>query len=182
MVPPLQLSDAVESWLLDAVGFSHYRMQQLTRQYEMAGHTLTPNRLTRAVSPGLAAVVEKASLDAGRESVEDLIVHDNQATGRYARIARPKACGWCKMLASRGFVYQEETVIKTKNGNDYHVGCRCVPIPQFTEDQDLPEQNRALADLWAESTRGLSGKDAISAFRAATGETKGTKWPERASD
>lgn len=65
------------------------------------------------------------------------------------------------MLASRGGVYSRRSV-------DFpaHDGCSCSAEPVWSREQEPPEV-LALRRLWEESTAGLSGRDALNAFRRA---------------
>lgn len=52
---------------------------------------------------------------------------------RYARVPTGReTCGWCIMLASRGFVYHSE---QTAHG--YHTNCDCLPVPSTKADTVL---------------------------------------------
>ncbi|MGW4484326.1 VG15 protein [Amycolatopsis sp. NPDC004368] len=151
------------------------RMRQLLKQ----GYA--PEQAHRDAFPLLSGVVTKQTLDAGRDAVEQATRDDSEAVG-WARVTRPKACGWCLALASRGAVYHSEAdATKVTGGqrgrprgpqdlgNTYHPDCRCFAVPVFSGDQGLPELNQQMADAWAASTSGLSGKEALAAFRAYVG-------------
>lgn len=60
----------------------------------------------------------------GREAVAVTSATDHRFTG-WARIAEPGACAFCRMLATRGAVYTEQTVLRTFGGLKYHSNCRC---------------------------------------------------------
>lgn len=80
----------------------------------------------------------------------------------FRRVASGGACAFCQMLASRGGVY-------SKRGANFeaHDGCTCSAEPIFHADEQEPPDVIALRELWDRSTRGLSGKDALNAFRRA---------------
>lgn len=151
------------------------RMRQLLKQ----GYA--PEQAHRDALPLLSGVVTKQTLDAGRDAVLQATRDDSEAIG-WARVTRPKACGFCLAMASRGAVYHSETDatrvtggqrgrprgIRAK-GDFYHDDCRCFAVPVFDGDQGLPQLNRDMEKAWADSTAGLSGKAALSAFRAHVG-------------
>jgi hypothetical protein len=84
------------------------------------------------------------------------------ASGAFVRVARPDACSFCLMLASRGAVYaSQSTAMGTRNG--YHTNCQCRAEPVFSPG-DVPTFNRELSREWGEVTAGLSGKDALRAW------------------
>lgn len=98
----------------------------------------------------------------GRNTLIGSANADRQAIG-YARVASGRrACAFCRMLASRGFVFKESTV-----GFRAHDGCACTVETQYRTDQSLPSGSAADSALWAEATAGYYGKDAINAFRRA---------------
>jgi hypothetical protein len=108
----------------------------------------------------LAAAAERQVLDAGRDTIVGNAQRDRKAKS-WARIPEPGACSFCLMLATRGAVYKETTV-----GFKSHDNCRCHVEPVFT----AYEPSAAVRDaqrLYTESTRGKSGKAALSAFRQA---------------
>jgi hypothetical protein len=150
------------------------RMRQLLKQ----GYA--PEQAHRDALPLLSGVVTRQTLDAAREAV-DLAVRDDEEAIGWARVTRPKACAFCLMMASRGAVYlSEQSATKVVGqrgrprgsrglGDAYHDDDRCIAVPVFSNDQGLPDLNRQLEQTWIDSTRGLSGKEALAAFRAATG-------------
>lgn len=119
----------------------------------------------------------------------------NQVEVGWARVATGKeTCGFCMMLVSRGPVYQSaesagldigDTTAKelfqlAESGDlesrealaglmtRWHQGCDCKVVPVFNRKNwpGLAAQKRAL-EIWKETTRGFSGKDAMNAFRRA---------------
>jgi hypothetical protein len=120
----------------------------------------TPDQAMRAGFVTTSGVVNKAVLDGGRQTTLAAIAQDPQARFGATRIARPDACGFCKML-------QANTYSKAHVGFAAHDLCRCVAGPVFRIGQPVPAAQRAAQELWATSTKGLFGKEALSAFRAA---------------
>lgn len=96
----------------------------------------------------------------GRETVQQLVQEDPKAIG-WARKLGPRPCFFCSMLASRGPVY------KTRKSASFlaHGNCMCTAVPGFRKkDLSLPENNY-LQKLWQKVTKGLSGKNAVNAWR-----------------
>lgn len=55
---------------------------------------------------------------------------------RYRRVPEAGACGWCMMLATRGYVYTKETVGGAHNR--FHDRCKCSSEPQYP-GEELPK-------------------------------------------
>lgn len=74
------------------------------------------------ISGGLVKRVMVAS----RETITENTFRDPQAEG-WQRYARPDACGFCVLLASRGSVF------RTRGTADFgaHDSCHCVAVPKF---------------------------------------------------
>jgi hypothetical protein len=107
----------------------------------------------------LAMAAGRHVMDGGRQVI--LGAAEAEPRIRWRRVAAPSACAFCAMLASRGPVYASETV-------DFqaHDGCACVAEPAFP-GEGRSSQERALYEQWREATAGLSGADALRAFRRA---------------
>lgn len=101
------------------------------------------------------------AMNGGRDTIQNAIRGDREALG-YARSTSSRACGFCAMLASRGPVYSKSTV-------DFHAhdGCSCGSEPVYRRDAAWPAGSREYRQLWDTATHGLSGADAINAFRVA---------------
>ncbi|MEV1157726.1 hypothetical protein AB0J27_20240 [Micromonospora chokoriensis] len=123
--------------------------------------------LETAISRARVATVGAAyrmTADAGRSTIRDTIQRDKVALG-WARVTDGDPCYFCAMLASRGPVYLSEG---TARGDDpYHDGCGCLPAPVFSLNDAWPGRAREFEALWQESTEGLSGREAVNAFRRA---------------
>lgn len=66
---------------------------------------------------------------------------------RMRRVPSPGACGWCMMLAARGYTYDKDTVLKTHAGTKYHDRCKCSSEPQYA-DEDTPPFLKRLEEAW----------------------------------
>lgn len=116
----------------------------------------------------------KLVMDAGRNELIAAIEADTKARG-WARVTRPDACYFCRMLATRGAVYENQfTAGRAANKRfvgegefKFHNNCHCTIEPLFSKHYEPPAHTRADMALWNEVTAGLSGQDAINAFRRA---------------
>ncbi|OUD04695.1 hypothetical protein CA983_02780 [Streptomyces swartbergensis] len=109
-------------------------------------------------------VAQKLVADTGRSTVLEAVRQDPQARA-WARSAALGACAFCKMLASRGSVYAQDTV-------DFraHDGCHCGVIPVFAGQTFEPSpQAREWARLYEEYAAGHSGSQ-LRRFRRALAE------------
>lgn len=79
------------------------------------------------------AVASKFVADAGRAVILGAVAQDRAAIG-WARQARPDACAFCRLLATRGAVYGEATA-----GFQAHDGCSCVAVPLFDGQTWVPD-------------------------------------------
>lgn len=139
-------------------------------------------RLAKGVEPDKAAklalvessgAVARHVLDGGRDTLVQAVESDELAVG-FARVTGPHPCAFCAMLASRGYAYKSResallTSRKSKLGADqrYHDHCACGIEVAFQHGSPLPPNTARWERLWADSTRGKSGKDALTAFRDA---------------
>lgn len=79
---------------------------------------------------------------------------------RYARVPTgAETCGWCLMLASRGFVYASE---KTAGATDhYHNDCDCKIMPEFGDTEIEGYDPDALYDVYSEAYGDLDGRTGL---------------------
>lgn len=95
-----------------------------------------------AGSPGVALSRLSGSVERHvRSHARQTIVHNaNQLGVPFARVARADGCAFCRMLASRGFVYEDDKTAGGVTGSDYHDACRCVTLPKRRgiNDSDIP--------------------------------------------
>lgn len=80
-----------------------------------------------------AALVEKEVARGYRDSILGNVRMDDEAVG-WARIARPGACKFCKMLADKGAIFVEETALFAA-----HKNCHCAAQPKFRNGELGPE-------------------------------------------
>ncbi|MGW7350952.1 VG15 protein [Streptomyces sp. NPDC054784] len=110
------------------------------------------------------AVAQKLVLDSGRDTIRRAVREDRQATG-WARTAALNACAFCKMLAIRGAVYEQDTA-------DFqaHDSCHCGAIPIFRgQSFELSDKAKEWERLYREYAAPHSG-DQLARFRRALAE------------
>ncbi|MFT3871552.1 MAG: hypothetical protein QM714_02730 [Nocardioides sp.] len=112
----------------------------------------------------LLGVGQRLVANAGRGQILAGIRADAKAR-RWARVTSATGCAFCRMLATRGAVYRSEESADFRA----HDHCGCTIEPLFGGRYEPPAHVRADQQLWAESTDGLSGGDALNAFRRAVG-------------
>lgn len=134
-----------------------------------------PDEATEAQSQPLAVRLEQAAkkaeqvaqklvADTGRSTVIDAVREDVEATA-WARTAALGACAFCKLLASRGSVFKEDTV-----RFEAHDGCHCGAVPVFRGQRfELSPQAAEWARLYQEYAAGHSGSQ-LARFRRALAE------------
>lgn len=84
----------------------------------------------------LNGVVDKGVKQGGRDAIRYNAKRDPKKP-RYARVPEGPACAFCTMLASRGFIYQNED---TAGGlGQYHNDCHCEIIPSWDGDKPYVE-------------------------------------------
>ena len=118
-------------------------------------------------------VADRLVLDVGRRTLVDAVQRDRQAKG-WARVTRPGACSFCRLLATRGAVYKtESTAGRDANARfagegefKFHNHCHCYVEPVFGT-YEMTAQARDDLALYKEVTKGRSGADARAAFRQA---------------
>lgn len=109
----------------------------------------------------LSGALSRLVATGGRETLRRSVEADPQAVG-WARVTSGRACAFCRLLASRGAVYKRSTVRFRA-----HDHCGCTSEPRYRDDAPLPPNAQRDLDLYREVSAGLSGKDAIAAFRQA---------------
>jgi hypothetical protein len=108
-----------------------------------------------------AGAASRLALNGGRETIISNVGRETTRVG-WQRITSGSPCYFCAMLASRGPVYRSQRTADFQA----HDHCSCTPEPAFP-GSEWPAANVRFAEQWDTATAGLSGKDAISAFRSA---------------
>lgn len=144
-----------------------------------AGFLEELDALMRDAGATATAAADREVLRGGRQLLHDATEADPKVIG-WARVTDDDPCAWCAMLASRGAVYRTREAATTRRIRQgelppvsyadlarYHDQCHCEALPLYSRTDWLPEQGRTFRELWDESTRGHSGRDAINAYRRA---------------
>lgn len=148
-----------------------------------------PEDMLRAVSNWIAEVPETAQeraeaasqkivTDMSRQTVQVATEHDPNARG-WARFTDDDACGFCRMLASRGGVYTSASV---KFGS--HDRCHCLAGPVWNENREwvgeyrkspnVTDAQREGAKKWIRENYGKGG-DGSGATKPAVSTKTGLK-------
>ena len=86
---------------------------------------MSPAEAATQTAGYVSGVAESEPFRVARESTAETTIRDPRFDG-WARIAEPKACDFCRMLATRGAVYtSEESASRTFGGLKYHTRCKC---------------------------------------------------------
>lgn len=139
----------------------------------LAGADLAPDldetEIIDAVQNLIEGITQSLVMEAGRDQLWTAIESDPEAAG-WARVTRPGACAFCRMLATRGAVYKTERSasfqahMRDENGGG---DCRCGVEPLFAKTYEPPAHVRADQALWKRVTKGVSGPDKLNEFRRA---------------
>lgn len=132
--------------------------------------------------------LQKLVMNHGRNEMIEAIQGDRYARG-FARVAKPGACAFCRMLATRGAVYKTASTAGAvgvtllnpaglADVNRYHPNCHCTVLPLFAHSYEPPAHTREDMALWDEVTGGVTGSKAKQKAwrRAVEGRADG---PER---
>lgn len=104
----------------------------------------------------------RLAMAGGRGTITETINADPHPAG-WARVTSGRPCAFCAMLASRGPVYTGQASASFQA----HDGCACSAMAVYDRRDGLTPQADDFSDLWHTVTPGLSGKDALNAFRRA---------------
>jgi hypothetical protein len=150
---------------------------------------LEPDASDNALSQVALRAMKSVENGGRRQILRAVDEDDPQVVQGWARVATGReTCGFCMMLVSRGPVYlsarsaglelEDEAAQDLIDRGDqqalgevtrrFHPGCDCLIVPVF-DKADWPGRDaykRALA-IWKRETFGLSGRDAMNAFRRA---------------
>lgn len=110
------------------------------------------------------SVAQKLVADQGRGTVQEAVRQDRQATA-WARSAALGACAFCKLLATRGVVYKQDTA-----GFRAHDGCHCGVVPVFKGQRfELSDHAREWERIYRDYAAPYPG-DQLNRFRQALAE------------
>lgn len=113
----------------------------------------------------LAGAAGNALFETSRETVA---TNADREGVRWARFARPEACGFCRLLAVRGYVYKSEETARAVSHKDAkgHNRCQCTAYPERggpVVDADFLRTYAVLLKQWEADYKTASGTAAASA-------------------
>lgn len=122
-----------------------------------------------AAANGFVNVAGQATslvLGGGRATLMGALRGDPEATG-WQRVTDSNPCAFCRMIAGRGIVF------KGGDGAAFqaHGHCGCTAEPAFEGSRVRPDNERFAAE-WRDATRGLSGDEALAAYRRSISDTR----------
>jgi hypothetical protein len=101
----------------------------------------------------IEGITQTLVMEAGRDEVWTAIENDVAAKG-WARVTRPGACAFCRMLATRGPVYKTErsASFQAHTAGPHGGGdCQCGVEPLFATKYEFPVHVQADRVLWSET-------------------------------
>ncbi|MFJ4796940.1 VG15 protein [Kitasatospora purpeofusca] len=121
-----------------------------------------------------AGAADREALRGGRDLVATASRQDTRVLG-WARVTDGDPCAWCAMLASRGAVYKSRESAALKDSDEppvdpedverFHPLCHCQTVPVYSRTHFISEDAKRLRADWDRVTRGLTGRDAVAAWR-----------------
>lgn len=123
-----------------------FPVAKLHNTIEWAVHTSAD---AAAATAKLAGSLDRMVYDASRAVVEHNAVAEKV---KYARVARPGACRWCRLMATRGAVFTSAA-----NSIKGHDSCHCVAVPVRQGTTFVrPQHYKAWDDEYAAVARQLN--------------------------
>jgi hypothetical protein len=119
----------------------------------------------KVAADGTARLVRHVE-QAGRETTIQVSAAATTKT-RWARVSDGSPCAFCALMISRGPVYHSDAA--GAGGFRAHDKDRCVAVlvPKGSRDWPGRDEYERVSEIYADSTSGQSGKDAVNAFRRA---------------
>jgi hypothetical protein len=114
-----------------------------------------------AARNGLVKVLGQTALlvlGGGRDTIIDSVAADPKVT-HWQRVTSVEPCAFCAMLATRGAAFSADTA-----DFEAHDHCSCTAEAAY-EGSAMPLTSQRLQSQWQDVTAGLSGDDALNAFR-----------------
>lgn len=119
----------------------------------------TPEQASQNGFVKMAGSASGIVLGGGRDTLMSAVRSDPEAHG-WQRVTSGRPCAFCAMIASKGIIAGDEA----SAGFEAHGHCGCTAEPAF-EGSSIRPDNERLAQAWQEATNGLSGGEALNAFR-----------------
>lgn len=121
-----------------------------------------PDLARRVMSKQLRGTVTRMVLAGSRDTATATVDSTDRIVG-WRRVTAGQPCAFCAMVASRGAVYKSSTALQRPQFHDHD---RCTYEPLYQRESE-PGRVVELRRQWEESTDGLSGTDALNAFRTS---------------
>lgn len=121
---------------------------------------------------GAAGAAARHVQNGARSTIDRNVLRDTKALG-WVRVTDGDPCAFCAMLASRGPVYKDDSFDESDSMFEgpgrykVHDSCGCGFKPVYRRGEPLLDSAKIYSDIWASSTAGKSGRDAVNAFRKA---------------
>lgn len=127
----------------------------------------------------MAGSVQRQTMAAERDTTH-LTVDANDDIIGWRRVSDGNPCAWCAMLIGRGAVYKSRrsatSVVGRRGvargtgplaraiGQSYHDHDGCTAVPLYAHE-DEPVEVDDMFEQWQQATAGLSGREALNAWR-----------------
>lgn len=129
-------------------------------------------RQIQAARAKVDGITSRLVADVGRGAVIDSVAADPAAVA-VARLARPDACAFCRVMAIRGAVYKDEQAAgRGANAKfvgagefKYHDHCRCWASPLFDGEEWQPQPEVELWQRQYEQARSMGGDTVANFYR-----------------
>ena len=134
-----------------------------TGPYSLLGRIKTGQQVPQAsenTGVQMSGAAQRLISNGARQAVLQSVDADAKAVG-WMRVTSGNPCAFCAMLASRGAVYRSED----SAGFEAHSACCCVAAPVFSHADVKATRDNPLYQQWQQATKGLSGADALKAWR-----------------
>lgn len=118
-----------------------------------------PEEASRNGFVKLAGSATSLVLGGGRRTLMTAVAGDPEARG-WQRVTDASPCAFCRMVAGRGLIAKEQV----SAGFQAHGHCGCTAEP-FYDGSRLHPANERFRHEWKDATAGLSGDEALNAYR-----------------
>lgn len=128
---------------------SNLHMAGPVRVKLLVGNGMSGEAAALAAITKFSGITKRSTLSGGRLLLHETTRRDSSAVG-WRRVTDGDPCTFCAMLATRGPVYGNDTVLSTGEGLRYHGGCGCTAEivyghwePSPVEQLQIEEYRRA---------------------------------------
>lgn len=155
--------------------------EQLLNAVDRVVDDLYLAELAAQIEAEAEGVAQAAVIEAGRGELFAALDADREAKG-WARVTRPGACSFCRLLATRGPIYMSRETANFRAHrpiNGRGGVCQCTVEPLLGQKYEPTAQARADVALWEQvNTDGFRGASARNEFRRRVeGRENGRRQP-----